>query len=78
MQERNRIIEEHYRKNFSTYKRQFRKFGHLAEDIVQQGYTDALQYWDTYDAEKGELAPWITSIMMSARNRVLKDARKYG
>ena len=62
------LIETHYRTNserlVKIYTR-FLKSKERAEDVIQEAYTRALQYCDTYDKER-PLDKWFNAIIASA------------
>ena len=61
-------LEQHYIKNFDMLvKRYDRRAGGVmnAEDIVQEGYTNALQYSTSYDKARG-FEEWLGTIINNA------------
>src|SRR3546814_14161868 len=67
-----KIIEYHYRNNFknliSRYSRQFQSHSR-AEDIVQEAYTRALQYWNRYSARKRVVSGKSVSVRVDLGGR---------
>lgn len=79
-QEVYKLISEHYRENFQ------RKVDALsarnaskanAEDILQEAYTRAFQYWNSYDPTK-PFDAWINSIVLNAMRDFFKTEVQYG
>jgi RNA polymerase sigma factor (sigma-70 family) len=67
-------IENHYRANRNTIVKKFRNTaGSYAssEDVVQEAYARALQYWNSYDAAQ-PLDRWFNRILLNC----LSDAKK--
>jgi len=63
-----RQIEAHYRENFQSLVKRYAHFIHhreRAEDIIQEAYCRALQYWESYDTER-PFDKWFNSIISSA------------
>lgn len=59
------LIEENYRDNFKFFTNRLSRFNqsrHNAEDIIQEAYTRALQYWKAYNPEQ-EIGQWIHGII---------------
>jgi RNA polymerase sigma factor (sigma-70 family) len=71
---RNKIIERHYRANFSRLtKLMARRLGgdkHLAEEAVQEAYTRALKYFKTFDPEVKEFDIWFNTILNNATSQL--------
>lgn len=66
------IIREHYEENFNLYVKRFdgRAGGVMnAEDIVQEAYTRALRYSDSFKPDIHEFGPWFGTIL----NNCFKD-----
>lgn len=60
------LIEKHYRENRTKSVRRFYyTAGNTAnsEDIVQEAYTRALQYWKSYKSDYQSFDSWINTIM---------------
>ena len=66
-----KLIEDHYRRRYDatlqTVRKKFRSY-HDAEDVVQEAYTRACQYWDTYEPHYS-ISTWIDNIL----NNCIKD-----
>ena len=61
-------IDQHYRASFeANVQKMARKCGGHAqsEDVVQEAYTRALQYWDSYDVDK-DFDKWFNGILYKA------------
>lgn len=76
MDDRNKIIETHYRKNYKTLvKRMTNRVPHhshaLAEELVQEAYVRALQYYKTYDTNR-PFERWFSLILNNAASDQLK------
>lgn len=70
----NELIEAHYRKhrNNLVHRISFRAGGvQEAEDVVQDAYVRAMQYFDSYDVTK-EFDLWFSRVLFNA----LKDHRR--
>lgn len=72
---RNKIVEEHYRDSYDKFVSIARnRLGgnhHLAEEAVQEAYTRAIKYWDTFEGGDKPFGNWIMSIL----NNVISDIR---
>lgn len=44
-----------------------------AEDVVQEAYTRALQYYPSYDPNRGPLVPWFNRIMYNALRDIQRE-----
>jgi len=78
MKERNEIIEAHFRKNYkSLVKRVINRVPNkshaLAEEVVQEAYVNALQYWKAFDPNRGEFSVWFNRILSNAANKCLNQ-----
>lgn len=65
-------LEEYYRENYGGLCKSIGRLAgspENAEDVVQEAFCRALQYWGSYDTSKGKLNSWFTTIM----HRTLKD-----
>ena len=70
------LIEKHYRANRrKSVANSYRFAGSWAEDAAQEGYANALQYWNTYDPEKESFDDWIEWIIHNASKRLGNWAR---
>lgn len=62
-------IEEFYKQNYKrhvkTISRILRWNKDLAEDVVQEAYTKAFQYEDTYDPARGSFNTWFNRILFN-------------
>lgn len=43
------------------------------EDVVQEAYTRAIQYFPTYDPSRGPMLPWFNRIMFNALRDVQRE-----
>lgn len=69
--DRDATIEEHYRKNFkglvnSVVNRVPNKSRALAEEVVQEAYCRALEYWPGFDPKRGEFKTWFNRILYNS------------
>jgi len=70
------LIENHYKAHQGELVKKLRNAvngHHNAEDTVQEAYTRALKYWDTYDSERG-LDKWFSSILRNCIKDTQKDS----
>jgi RNA polymerase sigma factor (sigma-70 family) len=62
-------LEEFYRSNYNRHVKTISRILHynkdLAEDVVQEAYTKAFQYTDTYDVTKGSVSTWFNRILFN-------------
>lgn len=68
-QEVYKLIEDHYRNNHKSLVNKITmRAGQPAnaEDIVQETYAKALQYWNSFNPEAGSIDKWIGSILFNA------------
>lgn len=49
-----------------------------AEDIVQEAFTRALKYWDTFKGDGSKLFPWFYGILTNVRKDYMADKRRLG
>ena len=69
------LIENHYRQNRKTLVMMMRGMvGNKAEDAVQEGYANALQYWNSYDFNKS-LDAWMLSLVRNAGRKIANQDR---
>jgi RNA polymerase sigma factor (sigma-70 family) len=71
--DRNELIEEHYRLNYTRLvktvtRRVPNKSVALAEEVVQEAYTRALKYYATYEPEINTFDKWFGGILRNATN----------
>ena len=70
------LIEQHYRDNYSKLVGYLQHGGlsvHDAEDIVQEAYTRAVEYFHAYDPTN-DFGGWFTGILRSCRKtHVMKE-----
>lgn len=68
-------LEEFYKQNYKrhvkTISRILKWNKDLAEDVVQEAYTKAFQYADTYDPNRGTYNTWFNRILFN----VLRDVQ---
>lgn len=74
-------IRQHYAENFDKFvKRYANRAGgiHDAEDVVQEAYTRALKYGNSFDPTVQEFGGWFNSILNNALRDHKKDERLLG
>ena len=62
------LIENHFRANFDKNVERIGRYlnsPHNAEDVIQQAYCNACQYWNTYD-EKRDFNTWFYIILSNS------------
>lgn len=70
-----KLIEEHYRENYQRLINQCRRSlnnHHSAEDVVQEAYTRACQYWNSFQATPKKFDQWFHSIITNC----MRDQRR--
>lgn len=75
-QETYKLIEDHYRKHSTTLvKKLSYRMGQEsnAKDIVQEAYTRACAYWDSYKPDLGTFDSWFNSILSNAATSFFKE-----
>lgn len=75
-----KLIEDHYREHYRSLIIRFSKIlgaKFRAEDVVQEGYTKALEYWKSYDKTK-PLNEWLITIMNNAMRDEKTAERMHG
>lgn len=73
-------LEQLYRDNYQSYvKRICNRVGgiHNAEDVVQESFTRALQYADSYDSSRS-IERWFSTILQNAQRDFLREQRLLG
>lgn len=74
-------IEELYTKNKEKYIRSIRKIlrnnESKAEDIVQNAFVRAIEYWPTYDPSRSKVENWFSRILFNELNRYIRKDRKH-
>jgi RNA polymerase sigma factor (sigma-70 family) len=74
-------IEELYRESKDKYVRIIRRVlrgNHtLSEDVVQEAFMRAFQYWHSYDPNKSGIKNWFSRILFRELSRVLKKENKH-
>lgn len=74
------MIEDHYRSHADNLvKRNIGTTGayHLAEEVVQEAYTRACQYWESYEFAK-DFNKWFNSILMNCLKTKIKEEQEHG
>lgn len=74
-------LEELYKVNYDVYVKKYGfKTGSTfdAEDIVQEAFTRALTYWNTFDSAKQELSVWFSTILHNCWRDYQRDKRDGG
>ena len=80
-----KLIEEHYRTNSKRLVKRFSGVGrsrHNSEDLVQEAYTRALQYWKSFNAEKfsdeNSFDKWFMRIVVNCMKDKIKEEKEHG
>ena len=74
------LIERHYRDNYKQNIRRYTRYTrspHRAEDIVQEAYTRALEYWESCPGVDG-MGAWFNTILMNCMKDNRKDEKRHG
>lgn len=76
--ERNKTVEEHFRKNYKALvKRMTNRVPHhspaLAEEVVQEAYVRAIQYYRSFDPNRGGFERWFNLILNNAAADQLRN-----
>ena len=79
-EEFDKLLEAHYR----AYYKDSLKFvlsknlpRYIADEVVQEAYTRALEFWQTYD-ETVPFDKWFTTILKNCKNKAWKQERQHG
>ena len=76
-----KVVEEHYRTNYNKLKTVVCKYSkkpmHVSEDIVQNAYTRAINYIDSYDPSKGPFDKWFSLVVFNAMRTYITSERKH-
>lgn len=73
------IIEIHYRENFNRLVHQLsgRSGGwHNSQDVIQDAYMRAWQYFDTFDKDTGDFEAWFNSILHNSLRAFHNEMRR--
>lgn len=78
MEERNKFLDAHFRKNYKTLvKRVINRVPYkshaLAEEVVQTAYLNAINHWKAFDPERGSFDAWFNRILNNAANKCLQQ-----
>ena len=74
------LIEDHYRKNRGGLIKTFRKIlrsHHLAEEVVQEAYTRALTYYNTFN-KNSSFDKWFSMILTNSMKDKTAEERMHG
>ena len=74
------LIEDHYRSNFKHLVMRYRGPSgsrHNGEDIVQEAYTRAMQYWQSFNIKK-DFRKWFSRILINCLKDKIKDEKQHG
>lgn len=83
MQTRNevyKLIEDHYRAHSSDLVKIYAgrcRGRHISEEMVQEAYTRALTYWESFDETK-EFDKWFSQILVNTFKSKGKEERAHG
>jgi RNA polymerase sigma factor (sigma-70 family) len=75
------ILEAHYRKYYDKLVGMKGRghVGHLAEEIVQEAYTRALEQWEKFDPNTASFSTWFgTKILPQAADYMMWQERRHG
>ena len=81
MDDRNKIIEEFYKRNYNDLcKRVANRAGgaYNAEDVVQEAFLRAIKYWGSYNPERRSVGAWFNTILQNALKDFSKEERMLG
>lgn len=71
-------IEHHYRfKRLGQLKKARQMLGNMGGDAIQEGYTNALQYWKSYEDDR-EFDFWIDRILFNAIRKTWSIEKRHG
>jgi RNA polymerase sigma factor (sigma-70 family) len=73
-------IEQHYRKHYAPIVSRYSRYAggyHNAEDVVQEAYTRACQYWEACNTSKG-FNGWFSQILVNCLRDKIGDERTRG
>lgn len=76
-----RELEAHYRKHAQSLVSMMAKGSArpIAQDIVQEAYTRALEQWETYDPQQTQFATWFGSKMLpQSRSNLVRIEKRHG
>jgi RNA polymerase sigma factor (sigma-70 family) len=74
------LIEDHYRANFKPLCMRYRGPGGSranGEDIVQEAYTRAMTYWESFNVE-ADFKKWFNRILLNCLKDKVKEERSHG
>lgn len=74
-------VEAFYRENYDELcKRVYHRSGgiHNSEDVVQEAFARALQYWDSFNPHLKELGAWFNTILNNSLRDHMKAERMMG
>lgn len=78
----NEVVNSHYRENYSLLvKRMYRRLNSLedAEDVVQEAFTRALQYYPSYDSKKCKrFENWFNVVLSNVYKKFVNEKRLAG
>lgn len=81
MKDRNKTLEEFYIKHYREFcKRVSNRAGgaYNAEDVVQEAFLRAFNYWDSYDPNRSALGAWFNTILNNSLKDFMHDQRMEG
>jgi RNA polymerase sigma factor (sigma-70 family) len=76
-----KLIDGHYRENFAIMVKKLSGISgsrHNAEDVVQEAYTRACQYWPSYNLLEGGMDQWMSAILRNCMADMKRDQAKEG
>lgn len=75
-----RLIETHYRLHYEDLIKKLENVCgnlHNAQDVVQEAYTRALEYWNSFNVDL-EFARWFSRILVNCVARQVMEERQHG
>lgn len=76
------VVEKHYKENYSRYVKQLvnrvvNKCPAFAEEVVQEAYTRAIQYYPSFDDKIKPFDKWFRTILNNALRDHKKEEKNY-
>lgn len=76
--DRNSVVEKHYKANYKHLVNRMcsrvpDNSRHLAEEVVQDAYANALTYWDAFNPNIRPFGVWFNRILNNAANKCVQS-----
>lgn len=74
-------LEKYYRESYDMLVKTYSKSAGApenAEDVVQEAFARACQYWASYNPERGMISTWFRTILLNALRDYKRDERNRG